>query len=183
VNGLVPVVASNAGVVERTLAPVPVLAVAPVPPYNGFREPEVMAFALVVENGTPFCVNDPVKLILLAETVPLNVGFEERATEPVPVAVVVPVPPIATATIPLVMLVPFKLVSPDPLPVIKPDAVILEVVKVPVIVGFVDRTTEPVPVAILVPVPPLATARVPVMRFRSLDPCRKQHFAHSIVEH
>jgi len=35
-------------------------------------------------------------------------------------------------------------------------------VTVPVKVGEADSTTEPVPVEVVVPVPPLATARVPV---------------------
>jgi hypothetical protein len=44
------------------------------------------------------------KLMLLAFKVPPNVGFEDKATDPVPVAVVVPVPPNPTAKIPEVML-------------------------------------------------------------------------------
>jgi hypothetical protein len=42
------------------------------------------------------------------------------------------------------------------------DAVILDAANVPVKVGFADKTTDPVPVEVVVPVPPFATARVPV---------------------
>ena len=40
-------------------------------------------------------------------------------------------------------------------------AEIVAAVKVPVSVGDADRTTLPVPVLVVTPVPPLATARIP----------------------
>lgn len=42
---------------------------------------------------------------------------------------------------------------------ISPDAVMVTVVSVPVRVGEMDKTTEPVPVEVVVPVPPLRTGK------------------------
>jgi hypothetical protein len=43
-----------------------------------------------------------------------------------------------------------------------PVAVIAAALRVPVSVGLADRTTFPLPVLVVTPVPPLATGRVPV---------------------
>ena len=43
-------------------------------------------------------------------------------------------------------------------------------VTVPVKVGLADKTTLPVPVEVVVPVPPLATAKVPVTWARFTSP-------------
>jgi hypothetical protein len=48
-----------------------------------------------------------------------------------------------------------------PLPVTAPDAVIAAAEIVPVKVGEADNTVLPVPVEVVTPVPPLATAKVP----------------------
>ena len=64
-----------------------------------------------------------------------------------------------------ILLVPLKVISP--LDVIFPHD------SVPVNVGAVDKTTEPVPVDVVTPVPPFATARVPLdifVAFRAVKP-------------
>ena len=78
-------------------------------------------------------------------------------------AVVCPVPPLAIATVPVTL---------DAVPVVfwlKVGQVNVPVLKLPDVgvpstgvtkVGEVDNTTEPVPVDVVTPVPPLATARV-----------------------
>jgi hypothetical protein len=91
--------------------------------------------------------------------VPDNAGLAERTTDPVPVEDVVPVPPRATASVPDPALPMLRLVTPEPSPVCVPENV--PPVIVPVNVGLAERTTDPVPVEDVTPVPPRATARVP----------------------
>jgi hypothetical protein len=54
----------------------------------------------------------------------------------------------------------FRDVIPDPAPV-KVVALMVAAVTVPVNVGSAERTTDPVPVEDVTPVPPFAAARVP----------------------
>jgi len=82
-------------------------------------------------------------------------------------SVVAPVPPLATGKVPVEMLPAFKLVNPDPEPLNVPA------VTVPERVGFVFKTTLPEPVLVVVPVPPLATSKVPVetlLAFKLVNP-------------
>ena len=67
---------------------------------------------------SPPTITFPVVVIAAAPTVPVNVGLAESATEPVPVDVVTPVPPLATGRVPVT-----PLVSGSPVTlVIVPDA-------------------------------------------------------------
>ena len=78
-------------------------------------------------------------------------------------SVVAPVPPLETAKVPVEMLLAFKLVNPDPEPLnVSPCTV-------PEKVGFVFKTTLPEPVLVVVPVPPLATAKVPRLMLLALE--------------
>jgi len=90
-----------------------------------------------------------------SDTVPLKVGDALRTTLPVPVEVVAPVPPLATGSVPVT-----PVVSGSPVAFVRvADA---GVPKVGVIsAGELLRTTLPVPVEVVVPVPPLATGSVP----------------------
>ena len=79
----------------------------------------------------------------------------------------VPEPSRAVATVPLERLPAFKLVREAPEPekvpaVAVPLHVAAAPLTVPVKVGEADNTTEPVPVEVVTPVPPLATGSVPV---------------------
>jgi hypothetical protein len=81
----------------------------------------------------------------------VNVGEVESTTLPDPVEVVVPVPPLATGSAPVTPLVngkPVALVNTTALGV--PSAGVVNV-------GEVESTTLPDPVAVVAPVPPLAT--------------------------
>lgn len=85
-----------------------------------------------------------------------SVGLVAKTTEPVPVAVVDPVPPLATGRVPVTPVVkgrPVTLVS-VPLDGV-PKAGVTSV-------GLVAKTTEPVPVAVVDPVPPFSMATIPV---------------------
>ena len=85
-----------------------------------------------------------------------KVGDVDNTLFPEPVEVVTPVPPLATGKVPVTPVVkgrPVKLVA-------TPDAGVPS--KGVTRVGDVDRTTDPVPVLVVTPVPPLATATVPV---------------------
>ena len=92
-----------------------------------------------------------------------NVGLVDNTLLPVPVLVVTPVPPLVTANVAL---------SPAAVPVVfwlNVGHVNVPVLKLPLVgvpnngvtnVGLVDNTTLPVPVLVVTPVPPLATANV-----------------------
>jgi hypothetical protein len=156
------------GFVARTTDPVPVAVVVPVPPIPMDKIPEVTLDALIV-NGLPLLSNEPMKLMLLAFKVPPKVGFEDRATDPVPVALVVPVPPIPTARIPEVTLdALIDGVKGVPLLNNDPIILILFAFKVPPKVGFEDRATDPVPVAVVVPVPPIPIDKIPEVTLDAL---------------
>jgi len=122
----------------------------------------------VVAPTVPLILIDavPVKLVTTPEVgVPkigvTNVGDVLRTTEPVPVLVVTPVPPDATARV-----ADRPAAVPDVFwfSVGKVQLAKLPDVGVPNIgvtnVGLVDNTLEPVPVLVVTPVPPDATARV-----------------------
>lgn len=66
---------------------------------------------------------------------------------------------ISTESALVVVALVVKLVSVVPLVLLKEPS---EYVVVPVSVGLADNTVLPVPVEVVTPVPPLATARVPV---------------------
>jgi hypothetical protein len=150
----------NAGVtrigdVLNTTEPVPVDVVTPVPPFNTGSVPV-----------TPVVSGKPVALVrTTADGVPkagvINVGLLFNTTDPVPVDVVVPVPPLATSndpTTPVVKGKPVALVNTADVGV--PSAG--ETKDGVVIVGLVDNTNTPVPVAVVLPVPPFRIANVPV---------------------
>ena len=85
-----------------------------------------------------------------------KVGDVDNTVLPEPVEVVTPVPPLATGKVPVTPVVsgkPVKLVA-------TPDVGVPS--KGVTSVGDVDKTTAPVPVDVVTPVPPLATAKVPV---------------------
>lgn len=110
---------------------------------------------------TPVVRGRPVPLVrTMADGVPragvTRVGLVERTVFPDPVEVVVPVPPLATGSVPVTPVVrgnPVALVSTTAEGV--PSAGVTNV-------GLVDKTVFPDPVEVVVPVPPLATGRVPV---------------------
>ena len=107
------------------------------------------------------------------DTAAVNVGDADRTTEPVPVLVVTPVPPLATANVPATVIVPAVVIGPPLVvrPVVPPLTATLVTVpvapfatlRVPV---FIDR---PVPRAMVPVVPPsdatvfAVVARVPVV--------------------
>ena len=77
-----------------------------------------------------------------------SVGDVDKTTEPVPVEVVTPVPPFKTGRVPVTPVdkgKPVKLVATPEVGV--PSNGVTKV-------GDVDRTTEPVPVEVVTPVPP-----------------------------
>jgi len=85
-----------------------------------------------------------------------KVGEVDNTVLPEPVEVVTPVPPLATGKVPVTPVVkgrPVKLVATPDVGV--PSKGVTKV-------GEVDKTTEPVPVLVVTPVPPFATAKVPV---------------------
>lgn len=155
----------NVGLLFNTSEPVPVDVVVPVPPLATGREPT-----------TPVVNGKPVALVsTAAEGVPsagvTRVGDVLSTTEPVPVDVVVPVPPFNTANTPVTPVdngKPVALVrTPD-------DGVPKagDTSEGVVIVGLTANTTEPVPVAVVLPVPPLTIASVPVTPVDSGKPVR-----------
>ena len=110
---------------------------------------------------TPVVKGKPVKLVATPDVgVPskgvTNVGDVDKTTDPVPVEVVTPVPPFKTGNVPVTPVdkgKPVKLVATPEVGV--PSNGVTSV-------GDVERTVEPVPVDVVTPVPPLATAKVPV---------------------
>jgi len=110
---------------------------------------------------TPVLNGKPVAFVSVTEVgVPkigvTSVGLVERTLLPEPVEVVTPVPPLATGRVPVTPVVKGK-------PVALVNVPDVGVPKIGVTsVGLVDRTTLPVPVEVVTPVPPLATGNVPV---------------------
>ena len=109
---------------------------------------------------TPVVRGRPVALVrIAADGVPrfgvTRTGDVDKTTEPVPVDVVTPVPPRATDSVPVV---PATMGSPVALVRVAAEGVPrFGVTRT----GEVDKTTEPVPVDVVTPVPPLATGRRP----------------------
>jgi len=137
---------TNAGLVERTFAPEPVDVVTPVPPFNTGKVPVM-----------PVVAGKPVQFVNVPEVgVPkmglTNVGVFANTTPPVPVAAEVePVPPLAVGSVPVTPVVkgrPVALVNTAADGV--PRAGVVNV-------GLDARTTAPVPVAVVTPVPPDVT--------------------------
>ena len=91
-----------------------------------------------------------------ANGVPVKVGLALKTTLPVPVLVVTPVPPFATGNCPLTPVVKGRFVA----------FARFKVVGMPKLgetrEGLWRRTTLPDPVLVVTPVPPLATANVPL---------------------
>lgn len=112
------------------------------------------------QTFTPLTSSPPVAFNVCTVVVPVSDGALDSTVLPVPVLVVVPVPPRATGSVPLETLPALRLVTAAPLPENVPENV--PPVTVPVNVGEPDRTTDPVPVLVVVPVPPRATASVPL---------------------
>jgi len=140
----------NAGLVDKTVLPEPVEVATPVPPLATGKVPV-----------TPVVIGKPVQLVKTpAEGVPMfgvvNAGLVERTLLPEPVLVVTPVPPLATGRVPVTPVVTGKPVQFVSTPA---DGVPMFGV---VSAGLVERTLLPEPVELVTPVPPLATANVPV---------------------
>ena len=140
----------NAGLVDKTVLPEPVEVVTPVPPLATGKVPV-----------TPVVIGNPVQLVKTpAEGVPIfgvvNAGLVDKTLLPEPVLVVTPVPPLATGRVPVTPVVTGKPVQFVSTPA---DGVPMFGV---VNAGLVDKTLLPEPVELVTPVPPLATANVPV---------------------
>ena len=107
------------------------------------------------EIWSPPAVTLTVPFVPAKDTAAVNVGDADRTTEPVPVLVVTPVPPLPTGRTPLTPVVRGK-----PVAFVKttadgvPSAGVTRV-------GLVDRTVLPLPVLVVTPVPPAPTASVP----------------------
>jgi len=156
---------TNVGDVLSTTEPEPVDVVVPVPPFKTGRVPV-----------TPVVNGKPVALVRTTdEGVPsagvTSVGEVLSTTDPVPVEVVTPVPPFSTGRVPVTPVVsgrPVKFVATPDVGV--PNAG--DTSEGVVIVGLVDNTSMPVPVAVVPPVPPLRIGRVPVTPVDSGKPVR-----------
>ena len=137
------------GLVLRTTLPVPVEIVTPVPPRATESVPVV-----------PATIGKPVALVNVAKDgVPrfgvVRIGLVLRVTEPEPVEVVTLVPPRAIVNVPVV---PATIGKPVALVNVANEGTpMFGVVRI----GLVLRTTLPVPVELVTPVPPRATAKVP----------------------
>jgi hypothetical protein len=184
-----------AGAVFNTTLPVPVLVVVPVPPCTTAKVPVVTLAAFREFNAAPLPKNE------VAVRVPEMVGAVLNTTLPDPVLVAVPVPPRATPKVPVVTLAAFKVVkpapdtpanrsegstplitlaafksvSPAPLPEKK------SALRVSEMMGAVFNTTLPVPVLVVVPVPPLATTRVPVVTFAAFRELNASPFPLKVI--
>jgi hypothetical protein len=189
---------TNVGLVERTVLPEPVEVVTPVPPLRTGKVPVTpvvrgrpVQLVNVPDEGVPKTgvVNvGLVRVLLVRVSVPANVDnvpvvgkvmavvavavrVVAKAPDVVrlPPSVIVllvfatPVPPLAPGKIPVTPVVkgkPVALVSTPDAGV--PSAGVTRV-------GLVDKTTLPVPVEVVTPVPPLATGSVPVKLDTTLD--------------
>jgi hypothetical protein len=118
---------------------------------DGVPKAGVTKVGLLANTKAP----DPVSSVT-AEAKLADDGVPKKVATPVPKDVI-PVPPLATGKVPVTPVVrgrPVKLVATPEAGV--PNAGVTKV-------GLFDRTTEPVPVEEVTPVPPLATGKVPVM--------------------
>jgi len=132
---------SNAPLAGVVAKPVPPLATGSVPVTPVVRGSPV-ALVSVADDGVP-------------RTGVTSVGDVDNTLLPVPVLVVTPVPPLATGSVPVT---PVVRGSPVALVSVAEDGVPKAGVTS---VGDVDKTLLPVPVLVVTPVPPLATAKVP----------------------
>ena len=156
---------TSVGDVLSTTEPVPVEVVVPVPPFNTASTP-----VTPVDNGKPVALvrtpDDGVPKAGDTSEGVVIVGLTASTTEPVPVAVVLPVPPLTIASVPVTPVdsgKPVRFVA-------TPDAGVPS--KGAIRVGPVTSTSEPVPVEVVVPVPPFTTAKVPVTPVDSGKPVR-----------
>jgi hypothetical protein len=151
---------TSVGLVDRTTFPVPVLVVTPVPPLATGKVPV-----------TPVVIGKPVALVKVTlEGVPsagvTSVGLVANTLAPVPVSSVNAAARFALDGVARKVATPVP--RPDtPVLIGRPVALVnVPLVGVPKIgvtnVGLVDKTTFPVPVEVVTPVPPLATGKVPV---------------------
>ena len=71
----------------------------------------------------PLSANVLVVVRLATLTVPVNVGEADSTTDPLPVEVVTPVPPLATASVPDIVMVPLLVTGPpeNDNPVVPPE--------------------------------------------------------------
>ena len=126
----------------NTTDPEPVDVFVPVPPWETFNVPNVIFDAFNVVKPVPMPLNVP--LVIVAALL--------NTSEPLPVDVVTPVPPLATFNVPNVILVAFNVVKPVPTPLNVPL----------VIVAALLNTSDPLPIDVVTPVPPRATSNVPL---------------------
>ena len=130
------------------------------PPEVGVAVEFVPPLAIGKVPVTPVVSGKPVKFVANPDAgVPkigvTNVGDVDNTTFPVPVDVVTPVPPLVTGKVPDTPEARGK-------PVAFVNTTALGVPKAGVVkLGEDDNTTLPVPVDVVTPVPPLATATVP----------------------
>jgi hypothetical protein len=148
------------GVARKVATPVPrpetpVLIGKPVAlvkvPLEGVPRAGVTRVGLLANTKAPLPVSSVTAEAKLAE-----LGVPKKVATPAPKDVI-PVPPLATGKVPVTPVVkgrPVRLVATPEAGV--PNAGVTKV-------GLFDRTTEPVPVELVTPVPPFATGRVPVM--------------------
>lgn len=148
---------TSVGLVANTFAPVPVSSVkaAAKLALDGVAKNVAMP---VANPLTPVDTGRPVQLVKVPDVgVPkrgvTNVGLVDNTLLPEPVEVVTPVPPLVTPNVPVTPVdsgKPVALVNTAAVGV--PNAGVTNV-------GLVARTTEPVPVAVVTPVPPDVTGR------------------------
>jgi hypothetical protein len=109
-------------------------------------------------------------IAILPALVQVNAPVGIKVIRPPPDAIGVGAVIVTTAVVPLIntidvvgaIVVAEAIVGAAAVVAIKPECVILAETVVPVKVGDADKTTLPVPVEAVTPVPPLATGRVPV---------------------
>ena len=93
----------------------------------------------------PLSANVLVVVRLATLTVPVNVGEADSTTDPLPVEVVTPVPPLATANVPPRVIVPVVVIGPPEKdrPVVPPDTSTDVTVPVPETVDHVGVAPGP----------------------------------------
>ena len=149
------------GLVLNTTLVEPVEVVTPVPPLATGSVPPVPPLATGSMPVTPVVNGNPVALVNVTDVgVPkigvASVGLIDSTLLPEPVEVVTPVPPLATGSVPVMPVVRGK-------PVALVNVTDVGVPKTGVTsVGLVFKTTLPVPVEVVTPVPPLLARSVPV---------------------
>ena len=148
------------GDADKTVLPVPVDVVVPVPP---LLTPSVPVTPVVSGRPVAF-VSTPAEGVPRAGVTRLalvSVGAVDNTVLPEPVEVVVPVPPLLTPSVPVT-----PVASGRPVAFVKipaegvPRAGVTRLALVSV--GAVESTVLPLPVDVVVPVPPLLTPSVPV---------------------